>query len=218
MMLHSRPDSAKKFQGEMDRYKQSAEYQHPVMQKIISTLKENFDKVAKDMSVLLANNLASFVRYELTNLSSSVAAHITLCSVYNMVSEEEQELLFIASSLDDRVEPEDEPEDEQSDSDDLAIARTTESSAPAHTSERAKMESRLADMEAHFLVIRNQQKRQSELIEEGIQTIREMAKSLKTEKEQTELSREEAEVEIASYELVTHGVNSNDVAVEDEVD
>ncbi|EMT72526.1 hypothetical protein FOC4_g10001157 [Fusarium odoratissimum] len=178
----------------MDRYKQSAEYQHPVMQKVISTLKENFDKVTKDMSVLLANNLASFVR------------------------EEEQELLFIASSLDDRVEPEDEPEDEQSDSDDLAIARTTESSAPAHTSERAKMESRLADMEAHFLVIRNQQKRQSELIEEGIQTIREMAKSLKTEKEQTELSREEAEVEIASYELVTHGVNSNDVAVEDEVD
>jgi hypothetical protein len=85
MMLHSRPDSAKKFQGEMDRYKQSAEYQHPVMQKVISTLKENFDKVAKDMSVLLANNLASFVRYELTNLSSSVVAHITLCSVYNMV-------------------------------------------------------------------------------------------------------------------------------------
>ncbi|KAH7226863.1 hypothetical protein BKA60DRAFT_592209 [Fusarium oxysporum] len=197
MMLHSRPDSAKKFQGEMDRYKQSAEYQHPVMQKVISMLKENFDKLAKDMSVLLANNLASFVRYELTNLSSSVAAHITLCSVYNMVlssfwevefpadkiiypsnkSEEEQELLFIASSLDDRVEPEDEPEDEQSDSDGL-----------------------------------------SELIEEGIQTIREVAKSLKAEKEQTELSREEAEVEIASYELVTHGVNSNDGAVEDEID
>ncbi|KAM0084760.1 hypothetical protein ACKRZS_002940 [Fusarium odoratissimum] len=198
----------------MDRYKQSAEYQHPVMQKVISTLKENFDKVAEDMSVLLANNLASFVRYELTNLSSSVAAHITLLEFPADKSEEEQELLFIASSLDDRVEP----EDEQSDSDDLAIARTTESSAPAHTSERAKMESRLADMEAHFLVIRNQQKRQSELIEEGIQTIREMAKSLKTEKEQTELSREEAEVEIASYELVTHGVNSNDVAVEDEVD
>ncbi|EXL76804.1 hypothetical protein FOPG_08489 [Fusarium oxysporum f. sp. conglutinans race 2 54008] len=172
MMLHSRPDSAKRFQGEMDRYKQSAEYQHPVMKKVISTLKENFDKAAKDMSVLLANNLASFVRYELTDLSSSVVAHITLCSVYNMVlslfwevefpadkiiypsnkSEEEQEILFIASSLDDRVEP----EDEQSDSDDLAIARTTESSAPTHNSERAKMESRLADMEAHFLFIRNQ--------------------------------------------------------------
>ncbi|KAJ4052216.1 hypothetical protein NW761_003529 [Fusarium oxysporum] len=128
MMLHSRPDSAKRFQGEMDRYKQSAEYQHPVMKKVISTLKENFDKAAKDMSVLLANNLASFVR------------------------EEEQEILFIASSLDDCVEP----EDEQSDSDDLAIARTTESSAPTHNSERAKMESRLADMEAHFLFIRNQ--------------------------------------------------------------
>ncbi|KAJ4056867.1 hypothetical protein NW758_001293 [Fusarium oxysporum] len=139
MMLHSRPDSAKRFQGEMDRYKQSAEYQHPVMKKVISTLKENFDKAAKDMSVLLANNLASFVRYELTDLSSSV-------------SEEEQEILFIASSLDDCVEP----EDEQSDSDDLAIARTTESSAPTHNSERAKMESRLADMEAHFLFIRNQ--------------------------------------------------------------
>ncbi|KAJ4227635.1 hypothetical protein NW760_008341 [Fusarium oxysporum] len=152
MMLHSRPDSAKRFQGEMDRYKQSAEYQHPVMKKVISTLKENFDKAAKDMSVLLANNLASFVRYELTDLSSSVVAHITLCSVYNMVSEEEQEILFIASSLDDCVEP----EDEQSDSDDLAIARTTESSAPTHNSERAKMESRLADMEAHFLFIRNQ--------------------------------------------------------------
>ncbi|EGU77126.1 hypothetical protein FOXB_12351 [Fusarium oxysporum f. sp. conglutinans Fo5176] len=191
MMLHSRPDSAKRFQGEMDRYKQSAEYQHPVMKKVISTLKENFDKAAKDMSVLLANNLASFVRYELTDLSSSVVAHITLCSVYNMVlslfwevefpadkiiypsnkSEEEQEILFIASSLDDRVEP----EDEQSDSDDL-----------------------------------------SELIEEGIQTIREMTKSLKAEKEQTELSREEAELEIASYELATHGVNSNHSTVEDE--
>ncbi|SCO80917.1 uncharacterized protein FRV6_05130 [Fusarium oxysporum] len=172
------------------------------MQKVISKLKENFDKAAKDMSVLLANNLASFVWYELTNLSSSVVAHITLCSVYNMVlssfwevelpadkiiypsnkSEEKQELLFIASSLDDRVEPEDEPEDEQSDSDDLAIARTTESSVPTHTSERAKMESRLAGMEAHFLFIRSQQKRQSELIEEGIQTIREMTKSLKAEK------------------------------------
>ncbi|KAG7418403.1 hypothetical protein Forpe1208_v003808 [Fusarium oxysporum f. sp. rapae] len=80
------------------------------------------------------------------------------------------------------------------------------------------MEKRLADMEVHFLFIRNQQKRQSELIEEGIQTIREMAKSLKAEKEQTELSREEAEVEITSYELVTHGVNSDDGAVKDEVD
>ncbi|EXK81850.1 hypothetical protein FOQG_13718 [Fusarium oxysporum f. sp. raphani 54005] len=43
-----------------------------------------------------------------------------------------------------------------------------------------------------------------------------MTKSLKAEKEQTELSREEAELEIASYELATHGVNSNHSTVEDE--
>ncbi|KAF5716301.1 hypothetical protein FMUND_6450 [Fusarium mundagurra] len=76
------------------------------------------------------------------------------------------------------------------------------------------MENRLANVEVHFLVIRSQLKRQSELIEEGIKAIREMAKSLKAEK----LSREEAEVEIASYELVARGVNSADGTVEDEVD
>ncbi|KAH7254271.1 uncharacterized protein BKA55DRAFT_567315 [Fusarium redolens] len=71
--------------------------------------------------------------------------------------------------------------------------------------------------EAHFLYIRNQQKRQSELIEEGIYMIREMAKPLKADKEKTELSREEAEVEIASYELVTHRVSSDGGVAEDEV-
>lgn len=77
------------------------------------------------------------------------------------------------------------------------------------------MEKRLANVEAHFLFIRSQQKLQSELIEEGIKAVREMTKSLKAE---NELSREEAEAEIASYELVHRGVNSVDGVVEDEVD
>jgi len=75
------------------------------------------------------------------------------------------------------------------------------------------MEKRLANVEAHFLFIRSQQKLQSELIEKGIKAIREMAKSLKAE---SEMSQEEMEAEIASYELVHHGVNSD--AVEDKVD
>ncbi|KAG4281227.1 hypothetical protein FPRO06_10132 [Fusarium proliferatum] len=131
-------------------------------------------------------------------------------------SEEEQELLFIASSLADRVEPEDEdqdePEDEESDTDDHATTKTTP------ISEREKMEKRLASVEAHFLFIRSQQKLQSELIEEGIKAVREMAKSLKAENGQAELSREEVEAEIASYELVHRGVKCDDGAVEDEVD
>ncbi|KAL9572274.1 hypothetical protein ACKAV7_003475 [Fusarium commune] len=196
--LSSSPGSAARFQDDIDRYyRKSPEYQNPTMQRVISTISKNFAEVTKDMSVLLANNLATFVRGELMGMSSKFPADKIIYP--SNKSEEEQELLFIASSLADGVEPEDESEDEQSDTDDL-------------------MEKRLADMEVHFLFIRNQQKRQSELIEEGIQTIREMAKSLKTEKEQTELSREEAEVEITSYELVTHAVNSDDGAVEDEVD
>ncbi|KAI1028246.1 hypothetical protein LB503_002651 [Fusarium chuoi] len=91
--------------------------------------------------------------------------------------------------------------------------RVTTETAPI--SEREKMEKRLANVEAHFLFIRSQQKLQSELIEEGIKAVREMTKSLKAE---NELSREEAEAEIASYELVHRGVNSVDGVVEDEVD
>ncbi|PNP81475.1 hypothetical protein FNYG_05150 [Fusarium nygamai] len=254
--LSSYPGSAEKFQDDMERHKRNPEYQNPTMQRIISTISKNFAEVTKDMSVLLANNLAVFVQGKLRGMSSSVAAHITLCSAYQSLaldqwhprvkrinypawfflasfpadeiiypsskSEEEQELLFIASSLADRVEPEDEgqdePEDEKSDTADHVIALTAESSAPIPISELEKMDNRLANVEAHFLVIRSQLKLQSELIEEGIKAVREMAKSLKADKGQTELSREEAEVEIASYELVARGVNSDDGAVEDEVD
>ncbi|KAI1030042.1 hypothetical protein LB504_010468 [Fusarium proliferatum] len=253
--LSSCPGSAKRFQSEMERQKENPECQNPTMQRIISTISNNFAEVTKDMSVLLANNLAIFVMGELREMSSSVAAHITLCSAYKYLhftqlhprvkrinypawfflaslssywdvefpadkviypsnkSEEEQELLFIASSLADRVEPEDEdqdePEDEESDTDDHVTTETTP------ISEREKMEKRLANVEAHFLFIRSQQKLQSALIEEGIKAVREMAKSLKAE---NDLSREEAEAEIASYELVHRAVNSEDGAVEDKVD
>ncbi|KAF5553518.1 hypothetical protein FNAPI_6750 [Fusarium napiforme] len=248
--LTSCPGFAKKFQDDMEREKENPEYlNNPTMQRIISTISKNFAEVTKDMSVLLANNLAVSVQGNLRRMSSSVAAHITLCSAYKTLdliqwdprvkridypawfflacvygpdheelrpyrdykSEEEQELLFIASSLADRAEPEDETEDEESDTEDH------ESSAPPPISELKKMENRLANVEAHFLVIRNQLKFQSELIEEGIKAVREMAESLKAEEGQRELSREEAEVEIASYELVARGVKFDDGAVEDEV-
>ncbi|KAG4267252.1 hypothetical protein FPRO04_04864 [Fusarium proliferatum] len=256
--LSSCPGYAKQFQNEMLRQKENPECQNPTMQRIISTISSNFAEVTKDMSVLLANNLAVFVAGGLRGMSSSVAAHITLCSAYKYLqlsrlpprvnrinypawfllaslssywevefpadkiiypsnkSEEEKELLFIASSLADRVEPEDEdqdePEDEESDTDDHVTTETTP------ISEREKMEKRVANVEAHFLFIRSQQKLQSELIEEGIKAVREMAKSLKAENGQAELSREEAEAEIASYELVHRGVNCDDGAVEDEMD
>ncbi|EXM17351.1 hypothetical protein V3481_004014 [Fusarium oxysporum f. sp. vasinfectum] len=80
--LMSCPGAADDFQGDMDRYQQSVEHQSPGMQKVISRVKENFAKVTKDMSVFLANNLARYVRFEIRSLSTSVVAHITLCSVY----------------------------------------------------------------------------------------------------------------------------------------
>ncbi|RKK26022.1 hypothetical protein BFJ66_g11066 [Fusarium oxysporum f. sp. cepae] len=80
--LMSCPGAADVFQGDMDRYQQSVEHQSPGMQKVISRIKENFAKVTKDMSVFLANNLARYVRFEIRSLSTSVVAHITLCSVY----------------------------------------------------------------------------------------------------------------------------------------
>ncbi|KAM5363467.1 hypothetical protein ACJA88_013496 [Fusarium oxysporum] len=80
--LMSCPGAADDFQGDMDRYQQSVEHQSPGMQKVISRIKENFAKVTKDMSVFLANNLARYVRFEIRSLSTSVVAHITLCSVY----------------------------------------------------------------------------------------------------------------------------------------
>ncbi|KAG7418404.1 hypothetical protein Forpe1208_v003809 [Fusarium oxysporum f. sp. rapae] len=82
--LSSSPGSAARFQDDIDRYyRKSPEYQNPTMQRVISTISKNFAEVTKDMSVLLANNLATFVRGELMGMSSSVAAHITLCSAYN---------------------------------------------------------------------------------------------------------------------------------------
>ncbi|KAF5641511.1 hypothetical protein F25303_6855 [Fusarium sp. NRRL 25303] len=80
--LSSCPGSAKRFQNEMERRKENSECQNPTMQRIISTISKNFAEVTKDMSVLLANNLAIFVMGELRGMSSSVAAHITLCSAY----------------------------------------------------------------------------------------------------------------------------------------
>ncbi|EXK43679.1 hypothetical protein FOMG_02613 [Fusarium oxysporum f. sp. melonis 26406] len=80
--LMSCPGAADDFQGHMDRYQQSVEHQSPGMQKVISRVKKNFAKVTKDMSVFLANNLARYVRFEIRSLSTSVVAHITLCSVY----------------------------------------------------------------------------------------------------------------------------------------
>lgn len=80
--LMSCPGAADDFQGDMDRYQKSVEHQSPGMQKVISRIKENFAKVTKDMSVFLANNLARYVRFEIRSLSTSVVAHITLCSVY----------------------------------------------------------------------------------------------------------------------------------------
>ncbi|RKK70227.1 hypothetical protein BFJ69_g12078 [Fusarium oxysporum] len=80
--LMSCPGAADDFQGDMDRYQQSVEHQSPGRQKVISRIKENFAKVTKDMSVFLANNLARYVRFEIRSLSTSVVAHITLCSVY----------------------------------------------------------------------------------------------------------------------------------------
>ncbi|EWZ84385.1 hypothetical protein FOWG_12192 [Fusarium oxysporum f. sp. lycopersici MN25] len=80
--LMSCPGAADNFQGDMDRYQQSVEHQSPGMQKVIPRVKENFAKVTKDMSVFLANNLARYVRFEIRSLSTSVVAHITLCSVY----------------------------------------------------------------------------------------------------------------------------------------
>ncbi|KAF5641071.1 uncharacterized protein FTJAE_4253 [Fusarium tjaetaba] len=142
--------------------------------------------------------------------SNSTMVGISLTSCPGSAKRFQDDMDFIASSLADRAEP----EDKESDTEDHVIAA---SSAPI--SELEKMENRLANVEAHFLVIRNQLKFQSERIEEGIKAIREMAKSLKAEEEeQTGLSREEAEVEIGSYELVARGVNSENGAVEDEVD
>ncbi|RBA13589.1 hypothetical protein FPRO05_02382 [Fusarium proliferatum] len=80
--LSSCPGYAKQFQNEMLRQKENPECQNPTMQRIISTTSSNFAEVTKDMSVLLANNLAVFVAGELRGMSSSVAAHITLCSAY----------------------------------------------------------------------------------------------------------------------------------------
>ncbi|KAG5748737.1 hypothetical protein H9Q72_009493 [Fusarium xylarioides] len=259
--LSSYPGFAEKFQGEMDRCLQKAEYNSPIMKRAIFTLKENFAKVTKNMSVSLANNLAGFVRHELGLLSPNAAIDISICPAYGDLgladgkisypawfflasvygpdhpslrryrdqlslswgvsfpadqviypdnkSVEEQEILFAIERNDDKS---------KFLAEQLARFRTSEFTPLNRTLECSNIENRLANVEADFLVIRSQLKLQSELIEEGIKAIREMAKSLKAEKEQTELSRKEAEVEIAYYELVARGVNSGDGAAEDEVD
>ncbi|KAF5710647.1 hypothetical protein FMUND_9426 [Fusarium mundagurra] len=84
--LSSFPGSAEKFQDEMERHKKNPECQNPTMQRIISTVIKNFAEVTKDMSVLLANNLAVYIQGNLRGMSSSVAAHITLCSAYQSLA------------------------------------------------------------------------------------------------------------------------------------
>ncbi|QKD48746.2 uncharacterized protein FOBCDRAFT_126649 [Fusarium oxysporum Fo47] len=201
--LMSCPGAADNFQGDMDRYQQSVEHQSPGMQKVIPRVKENFAKVTKDMSVFLTNNLARYVRFEIRSLSTSVVAHITLCSVYRATllssywgvdfpadqfiypsngSEERQEILFIAASVPGshgRFEAVSEvkPEAEDSSIRDLA-----------------------------------------ELMEKELKSIHKRVKALKADREQIELDREEAEVKLVSYELVARDVNTDDGDVKDEVD
>jgi uncharacterized protein YhaN len=102
-----------------------------------------------------------------------------------------------------------------------ANVQTTLPSALAHIAGGATQESRLADMEKQIRSMRKEQKSQAKLMEDGfetIQAIHEMVKSLKADKEQTELSREGSEVEIASYELVTHRVKPDGGVAEDDMD
>ncbi|KAJ4166126.1 hypothetical protein NW765_007353 [Fusarium oxysporum] len=223
--LMSCPGAADNFQGDMDRYQQSVEHQSPGMQKVIPRVKENFAKVTKDMSVFLANNLARYVRFEIRSLSTSVVAHITLCSVYRATngSEERQEILFIAASVPGshgRFEAVSEvkPEAEDSSIRDLAICRPFKPPPPTRTTRGATMEKRLADLEKQLLGIRRVQKGQAELMEKELKSIHKRVKALKADREQIEMDREEAEVELASYELVARDVNTDDGDVKDEVD
>ncbi|KAI3587412.1 hypothetical protein IWW34DRAFT_797476 [Fusarium oxysporum f. sp. albedinis] len=195
--LMSCPGAADDFQGDMDRYQQNVEHQSPGMQKVISRIKENFAKVTKDMSVFLANNLARYVRFEIRSLSTSVVAHITLCSLSSYWgvdfpadqviypsngSEERQEILFIAASV-----------------------------PGSHGRSEAVSE---VKPEAGDSSIRDL----AELMEKELKSIHKRVKALKADREQIEMDREEAEVELASYELVARDVNTDDGDVKDEVD
>ncbi|KAG9497489.1 hypothetical protein J7337_010350 [Fusarium musae] len=261
--LSSCPDAADEFQGDMDRrFQKSPEYQSPVMQRAIFTLKENFVKVTKNMSALLANNLARFILYEMSDLRSSTVAHISLCSVYKSVSSEsrgtnrinypswfflaclssswgvkfpadqviyptnksveEQEILFIAESVpatndESRVKAEIKSETKNNSSNELAHALSTEAPALTRTPKGSNMEKRLADIEKQLLSMRKEQKRKFESLEAKLDSIYEMNKSRKAEKEKTELDSEEAETDLASYEMVAHDVKASDGAVKHEV-
>ncbi|KAF4341445.1 hypothetical protein FBEOM_4606 [Fusarium beomiforme] len=86
MDLVNSPGAAEAFQHCMDRLAQSPEYQTPAIQDIISVLKENFATVTNEMNLLLANCLAFLVQTDFMSMTPTVAAHITLCSVYERAS------------------------------------------------------------------------------------------------------------------------------------
>nr|RBQ92124.1 hypothetical protein FVER53263_07635 [Fusarium verticillioides] len=205
--LTSCPDAADEFQGDMDRrFQESPEYQSPVMQRAIFTLKENFVKVTKNMSALLANNLARFI------LSSNPTNK----------SVEEQEILFIAESVpatndESSFKTKIKSETKNNSSNELAHALSTEAPALTRTPEGSNMENRLTDIEKQLLSMRKEQKRKFESLEAKLDSIYEMNKSRKAEKEKTELDSEEAETDLASYEIVAHDVKASDDAVKHEV-
>ncbi|KAF5566053.1 hypothetical protein FPHYL_3966 [Fusarium phyllophilum] len=235
------PDAADRFQRDMDRHQQSAECQNPVIQGVIFTLKENFVKVTKNMSALLANNLARFILHEMGSLRSSTVAHIRLCSVYKYLSSswgvkfpadrviyptnksvEEQEILFIAESVpaindESKVKAEIKSEAKNNSSNEPALFLSTQTPALTRTPEGSNMEKRLADIEKQLRGMRQEQKRKFESLEAKLDSYHEMAKSRKTDKEKIELDREEAETELASYEVVAHDVKADDGAVKHEV-
>ncbi|KAF5657399.1 hypothetical protein FCIRC_13277 [Fusarium circinatum] len=217
--LSSCPGAANSFQDEMDRCKRNPEYQSPVMQKVISTLEKNFAIVRKDMSVLLANNLARF-------LSSTWGVKFPADKVIYPTnkSEEEQQILFIAESVpathdESGAKAEVKSEAKDTTFDDVAPFLSDETTALIRPSKSSNVEKRLADIEKQLLGIRRVQKRKFESLEAKLDSIHEMvkSKSLKNDKKKTKLDREEAEAELTSYELVAHDVKADDGAVKHEV-
>ncbi|KAG5786828.1 hypothetical protein H9Q69_014092 [Fusarium xylarioides] len=220
--LMSCPDAADRFQRDMDRHQQSAECQSPVMQRVIFTLKENFVKVTKNMSALLANNLARFILHEMLSSSWDVKFPADRVIYPTNKSVEEQEILFIAESVpaindESKVKAEIKSEAKNNSSNEPALFLSTETPALTRTPEGSDMEKRLADIEKQLLGMRQEQKRKFESLEAKLDSYHEMAKSRKTDKEKIELDREEAETELASYEVVAHDVKADDGAVKHEV-
>ncbi|CCT72073.1 uncharacterized protein FFB20_15751 [Fusarium fujikuroi] len=225
------PDAAHRFQGEMDRSLQSAHYQNPIMRRVIFTLKESFPRVTENLSVSPANNPATFVRHELGLTSANAAIDISICPACGDLSlasrntaiqpvvfvlgghlpadqviyptkksVEEQETLFAAERNDDEFELLAER---------LARFREAEFTPLNRTPEISGLEKRLDDNEKMALSTYRELKRETELMEQKLDSIHKMVKSPNRDNGKRELGCREGDAELASSELIARDVKTD---------